>query len=228
MYIGIREFEEKVFNISTSSGSGTAFTIRIGEKEYLITAKHVVEDLGSKGVIKLNKINSNVEKEVEIFYPQKPNVDIAVLKYEGILVENPMDLSYDLDNLTITQDAYFLGYPYSKYSCTDSDINNNVYRMPLIKKGIISGVHATRDNVLIFIDAHNNQGFSGGPVVIFDIYNKKPKVCGVVHGYVPYEGEIYQAGTMNSLAGIVYRENTGIMLAYGINHVIEIIKDCGL
>lgn len=223
MTVGIRPIEEKVFNISTHERSGTAFTYRHNNTEYLITARHLVEKMGDNGVIDIYRMTDSIKKDVNIHYHKSKDIDIVVLSYTGFLNDCPMELIYSADKLQITQDAYFFGYPFSYCSFTDTDLKKNVYRIPLIKKGIISGANAIKDRVAIFIDAHNNQGFSGGPVVVFD-YNNKPKVCGVVSGYIPYEGEIYQKGTSIVMDKISYRENSGIMLAYGINHAIEIIQ----
>lgn len=223
MSIGIRAIHEKVFNISTTEGSGTAFTYKYKEMEYLITAKHLVEKMGNNGVIDIYKMKDSLKKVVNIHYPKFHDIDIAVLSYSGCLVDNPMELVYEIDKLETAQDTYFFGYPFSYCSFSDKCLEENVYRAPLVKRGIISGAHAQKDKVAIFIDAHNNQGFSGGPVVVFD-YNNKPKVCGVVSGYIPYEGEIYKKGSDIVVDGISYRENSGIMLAYGINHAKEIIE----
>ena len=221
MYVGIREFEEKVFSISTNVGSGTAFTYKHKNMEYLITAKHVVKKMGASGVVNINRMNDILQKEVNIYYPKFSNIDIAVLGYSGCLVEDSMELKYDSDNLITTQDAYFLGYPFSYSGSTNNSQKGNVNRIPITRKGIISGAHALKENFVIFIDADSNEGFSGGPVVVFD--NNRPKVCGVVSGYIYSKGKIYENRT-NVVDQIIYRENSGIMLAYGIHHAIDIIE----
>lgn len=224
MSVGIRPFAEKVFNISTINGSGTAFTYKSKDTEYLITAKHVVESMGNSGVISINRMNDSIQKNVSIYYPRNKDIDIAVLKYDGCLVDSPMDLKYYVDGLETAQDAYFLGYPFSYCSFTNNELKENAFRFPIIKKGIISGAQALKESVVIFIDAHNNQGFSGGPVVVFD-YERVPRVCGVVSGYIPYEGSLYERGTDIVIDKMTYRENSGIMLAYGIDHAIDIINE---
>ena len=60
------------------------------------------------------------------------------------------------------QDVYFLGFPYGLHG--DMSALSNDLPFPFVKKGIISLFHNDGVN-RIYLDGHNNPGFSGGPVV---------------------------------------------------------------
>ena len=97
--------------------------------------------------------------------------------------------------------------------------------MPFVKKGIISSrAYNTTTGTQIFLDGHNNPGFSGGPVTI--INNKldsnsthRMKIIGVISAYLK-DNKIIKT----PLGDIVNPENSGIVLCYGIEQVYEIIK----
>jgi hypothetical protein len=78
-----------------------------------------------------------------------------------------------------------------------------------------SGIHR------VYLDGHNNRGFSGGPVVFKEPGSQLFKVAAIVSGYRYSEEPIYQGDDPLQLS---YRENTGIVLAYGIQHAVELAR----
>lgn len=73
----------------------------------------------------------------------------------------------------------------------------------------------------IFLDGHNNPGFSGGPVVITNHENGKTRmqIIGIVSAYLNEEKII-----KTPLGDFKNSENSGIVLSYAFDHVFEIIK----
>jgi hypothetical protein len=70
---------------------------------------------------------------------------------------------------------------------------------------------------VLLLDGHNNQGFSGGPVVLMPPGRSKFQVVGVVLGY---RIEPVPVSDTNGLTiGNVY-ENTGLMLAENIAQAV--------
>lgn len=60
------------------------------------------------------------------------------------------------------------------------------YPVALLKRGIISGAdNSDPESRIMFLDAINNPGFSGGPVLYWDAATKVSKVIGVVSGRIP-------------------------------------------
>lgn len=118
------------------------------------------------------------------------------------------------------QDVYFLGFPYGMTG--EIGQMNRDFPLPFVKKAIVSCLQTTqKDAQLLFLDGHNNPGFSGGPVVFKEPNKNDFKVAGVISGYRYNEEPIYQGDQQVPLA---YRYNTGIIFSYGIKHAVDIIK----
>ena len=64
--------------------------------------------------------------------------------------------------LTFGQPVYFLGFPFGWDSGLEN--MNRDLPVPFVKAGVLSAMIAGDDSH-IYIDAHGNKGFSGGPVV---------------------------------------------------------------
>jgi S1-C subfamily serine protease len=104
---------ERVLNVRVNSGTdkegtATAFTIDVDGREYLITAKHVVQGLkdGDKVDIFMNGDWSPLA--VTIFTCDDP-IDIAVL-----IPPHQLTVNFPLSSegtFQFGQDAYFLGFP---------------------------------------------------------------------------------------------------------------------
>jgi hypothetical protein len=143
--------------------------------------------------------------------------DIAALRinHEFPVQHLPCELS--MNGVTYGQDVYFLGYPY--------DMKGNLLLhygsdLPFVKKATISCL----DKNIIYLDGHNNPGFSGGPVV-FNPHNKpnEVKIAGVISGYRFNEEPIYI--NQEKTPHITYKYNTGIIIAYKIEQIVDVIKN---
>ena len=124
----------------------------------------------------------------------------------------------DPGNIILGQEVYFLGFPYG-LNTNMGELNRN-FPVPFIKKAILSAVYGKLD--LLFLDGHNNPGFSGGPVVFSQ--GRAPanafSVAGVISGYRESTQPVYRAGEATAFESAY---NTGIICAYGIRHVIRLI-----
>ena len=106
---------------------------------------------------------------------------------------------------SISQDVYFAGYPYNHM--IDRFFEQNL-AYPFVKKAIVSGVlHAPGIKPgLIVLDGHNNEGFSGGPVLLPYVEGISPAAIGVIGGYrtellaVDGSDDLYVAAN----AGMIY------------------------
>jgi hypothetical protein len=127
-------------------------------------------------------------------------------------------------NFYISQECFFLGFPFGlKMDDKEGKINNG-FPLPFVKKGIISSIISDSTKMTqIFLDGHNNPGFSGGPVVItnFGTGNEhKMRIIGIVSAYLNEEKIV-----KTPIGDFKNSENSGIVLSYSIDHVFEIIKD---
>ena len=91
--------------------------------------------------------------------------------------------------------------------------------IPLVKHGIIAAL----DNAMgeFFVDAINNQGFSGGPVVRCED-PKSPTIIGVVSGYIWANEPVYKKNAKTDDLSV--HVNTGLLRAFKIELAIAAIK----
>jgi hypothetical protein len=157
-------------------------------------------------------------------------------------------LGPNTDKVLYGQDAYFVGFPYGLF--TGGKKVNGLYPIAFIKKGTFSATVREGIATVIFLDGHNNPGFSGGPIVYRDL-NQNGTVfylAGVISGFLPEliptvvpevvkpgqnisqeepwrirklnDGRIFKLKDTEQLAPL----NTGIVKGYHIKHAVELIR----
>ena len=77
---------------------------------------------------------------------------------------------------------------------------------------------------LLFLDGHNNPGFSGGPVCYRKADNELFPIAGVVSGYYSEKNFVFDEQTDTQLPLYVI-ENTGTVYAADISFALELIKN---
>lgn len=204
----------RVFMIRYGKSMGTGFTIEVEGKEYLVTAKHVVESLGGKGTIDIFSNGKWVPLEIILVGHSPKDADISVLAAARTLTppKLPMDAN---TGLFYGQDVYFLGFPYG-FTGTFR-LGDSGYPLPLVKKATVSLLDRKR----MYLDGHNNPGFSGGPVVFSEPGKHNFKVAGVITAYRSVEEPVLSAGVKT---GLTYVYNTGIIVSDSITWALELIK----
>lgn len=222
---------QRILQLKVLDSISSSFTIEDGKQQYLITAKHSFDHVGypDSFIVQVFKDSKWKNLNVGIFYHSNDNVDIAVLSFgKGKYITPTPNVSYGLDGVYLSQDCYFLGYPYGLFS-PDKGINNG-YPLPFIKKACVSAVDFTEDPTIIYLDGYANSGFSGGPAIIehtdgsIQIFGI---VCTIESNYtsiVDYEGIKVFLVDESEEKYIYCNENTGIIRAYAFKHVIEVIN----
>lgn len=191
---------EATYQIVVGSGTGTAFEICIDDNFYLITAAHCITQSD------IFVVHNGQVKKLDYEWKKKhSHADVAVIKLKqklhgSIPLENADGKTYSVGG-----HVFFLGFPYQK-SGAGSEINHG-FDIPFIKAGIVSALDKNKE--IFYIDAHNNPGFSGGPVIHVD-KNNHSKVIGIINGFIPE----------NKPLGF---ENTGICIATHVRIALEII-----
>ena len=152
---------QRVLCIRQGQYVGTAFTIDHDARQYIVTARHVVDGVASGGSIAVRHERRWVEVPIAIVGLGNDETDVAVLAHA-----KPVTPSYSLRieaSFRIGQSVAFVGFPFGWDS--GSENINNGFPIPFVKAGIISGwVDGPRSR--IYVDAHGNPGFSGGPLVL--------------------------------------------------------------
>lgn len=155
--------------LETTNRQGTGFTIDVDGRQYLITARHIVDGLGPEGIVKVGKFGKANEL-VFALYTMKifrcaGTTDIAVLiPPTRLTFGTTMEF---VDIFQIGRNAFFVGFPFNMHGMQKKNTESS-YPFPLVKQGVISGVqYEGTDNVdsdLILLDGYNVFGFSGSPV----------------------------------------------------------------
>ena len=203
--------------------TGSSFLLEQDGKEYLVTARHLVKNIRSSDTAVIFHEDRWKQLDVNLVGLGDGDIDVAVLapsirqlpaSYELPVQGDPKSV------ISLGQDVYFLGFPYGLR--TDAPQLTGGFPLPLIKKGVISSMSDKGRYYLI--DGHNNPGFSGGPVV-YSVPDKrvglKYFVAGVVSGF-HYEWDSVYLNNQEVPKALKY--NTGILIAYYIEQVTELIK----
>jgi len=126
-----------------------------------------------------------------------------------------------LASVYLSQDVYFLGYPFGL--SIEGGKANNGFPIPFAKKGIIAAFTEDEGGVpILIVDAINNHGFSGGPVLVMDHSAHLLKVVGVVSSYKVEEDNVMN-GTSETKMSV--RSNTGLLVAYFIKAALDVIHE---
>ena len=208
---------DRVFFVK-SSAYGTAFSIDVDGRQYLVSAKHIVNP---DGEFKIYYDNKWKQLPVTLVGTGVGEIDVSVLAPKYRLSSN-IKLNPAIGDFILGQDAYFVGFPYKMWS-EGGDIMQG-RPLPFVKKGAISaGMDPTDSIKRIYIDAINNEGFSGGPLVVAKPNTIDYRVIGVVSKFrIEHEPVI---DNEDKDTGLKVAYNTGFMIAYSMKHVLDIIHN---
>jgi len=238
--------------IVSGAGSGTAFTIDVDSRQYLITAKHIMAQTpGTKGIVRLCDAEAKCnEVAVSILRCADP-VDIAVLVPDHQLTV-AFELLPETKGMIFGQEVFFVGYPYG-----DTSLNTNTPDgdIGFIRRATLSAQEKKPGWVRLYLDGRNNPGFSGSPIVYRDLNRPDVqfKVAGVISGYRPDITEVMRPipiepsaitaedrarsviidmadGTHRKLTptGDYVSGNTGIVVGYSIDAAVDLIRQSEL
>jgi S1-C subfamily serine protease len=192
---------------------GTGFTIDVDGKQYLVTAKHVVQNFEPTGIeVFGNGAWANVP--ANLVAHGRGEIDVSVIAPMAAM--SPAGLPIDVSSAGVVygQDVYFLGFPYGVLS--QVIFGDAGHPLPLVKKAILSSFAGD----IYLLDGHNNPGFSGGPVIFGAVGAMPNRVAAIVSGYRFSPEPVFLDNTETALK---YRHNTGIIISYKIETALEMI-----
>jgi len=211
---------ERIIFIKYNDNCGTGFTVEVNNKQYIITAKHVVKGIKQNDSIFLFHDNQWKKVEVKNIQFKDPKIDAIVL-VPPIQLTPKTNIEFSMDKMVLGQDVYFLGFPFGLK--TDVGALNNDFPIPFVKKGICSSIDTTNpEKKIIWIDGYSNPGFSGGPIVFRDIYTEKLKIAGVVRGHLTEHTNVMDGEGNTEL---YVENNSGLVYGIGINSIIKLIQE---
>ncbi|MCY3954819.1 MAG: serine protease [Nitrospira sp.] len=217
----------RTFHILWNDNTGTGFTIDHKSKQYLVTARHVVHEIKSGDAIKIFHDKEWKDLVVNVVGVGSGEVDAAILAC-SVRLSPAYPLVASIAHLGYGQHVSFLGYPFG-WDAGGEQINRGV-PLPFVKAGIVSAIEFG-DVSRIFLDAHGNKGFSGGPVVFvpYGQPQNELNVAGIVSYYpIPQFLPIvnHDGNTITDQWGkpVGYvKENPGFVVAIAIKHALELI-----
>ncbi|MER9410652.1 hypothetical protein [Mesorhizobium sp. M0589] len=109
-----------------------------------------------------------------------------------------------MTGLIYGQEVYFLGFP---FGWTGHFHTHDGYPLPFVKRATAS----LFDPVLLYLDGHNNPGFSGGPVVFHPPNQNDFRIAGIISGYRTATEVIKIGEIVTEFSTTV---NTGIIHSY--------------
>jgi len=121
-----------------------------------------------------------------------------------VMVRSPLEHK----GLAWGQDVFFLGYP-------SGDMWGSV---AFIKKAIVSA----EEGIEIFLDGHNNGGFSGGPIIYQDQTSGDMKIAGVITNY------LIETILVEHTDHKILNANVGIVVGHSINEAVKLIRENGI
>ncbi len=205
---------QRTFSIRCDTSCGTCFTVDIGNKRYLVTARHIAVGINDKANVEIFHGGQWKLLSAQLVGHGSDNIDISVLAPDQLFgAAHPLEVS--TANMILSEDVYFLGFPFG-WSSDSADLNAQ-FPLPLVKKGIISAFSGK--DPFILLDGHNNPGFSGGPVVRG---NKPDQVIGVISAYRTERRQVLNES--GDEAPYTYYTNTGIIIAYDTRQIEQLIE----
>jgi hypothetical protein len=239
---------QRVLMIESAHGRGSTFALDIDDREYWITAKHIITGAtrppyGSITVKVVDLKLLNPAAEVEQWLPitftvidTAKDVDIVVLYAPQPILSNPMSSPPgDSTGTMVGGNCQFLAFPFGG-GWRASWPGDGKFWMPYIKHCGISGKNP--DIGMWVLDGINNHGFSGGPVIFGT--GAQLKIVAVVSGYATEPAEVIQSAESKSSPGksggtkirpnqIDYPKqivnlNSGFILAYDIHFAVDAIR----
>jgi S1-C subfamily serine protease len=198
---------------------GSSFTIEVNDRQYLITARHVLKALGSGSKVQILQEGTKWRDiEVRAIPVEPETVDIGVLALKEQLSDMlPVELSGE-KNSYLSEAVFFVGFPYG-LSIAGHNLNHG-FPIPLVKHGIIAAISGPRGDPFL-VDAINNPGFSGGPVVRTQNANK-PAIIGVVSAFKASQEPVFNKQLDT---GLTTQANTGLLVAFSLGYALEAIQN---
>ena len=201
---------------------GTAFALDHKGKQYLITAKHLVDPYQQQ-TIKVFFGKEWISLPLELIGACRDETDIAVFKANQLLCPKDFSLEPSTKGIVVGQDVFFVGFPYKMW--TDVGPLMGGKPCPFVKKGTLSTALVESNGVRrLYIDALNNPGFSGGPIVFTPGEVRDPyKVAGVVSKFKTESEKVLTHEDTDTGMRVAY--NTGFLIGYDISEAIRIIEN---
>jgi hypothetical protein len=140
---------QRTFYIKYHHFLATGFTLEIENRQFLVTGSHTFAFAHNGDSLEFEVMKDGKWQKFKstLYKHPNPKVDVAALSLNEDLSPRHA-IRYGTNNLYLSQEVYFLGFPYGKYM-VDSSYANNGYPIPFVKKGIFSTIPHDQDGVTL-------------------------------------------------------------------------------
>ena len=152
-------FIHRTFRIKCGESMGTAFTVDVDGKQYLVTARHVIQRFAEASGLEVFGNGVWTPVHASLVAHGAGDIDVSVLSPAPAMSPPGLPVTAGSDGLVYGQDVYFLGFPYGVLS--QVIFGEAGHPLPLVKRAAVSAFAGD----VYLLDGHNNPGFSGGPVI---------------------------------------------------------------
>jgi len=206
----------RVFRLQYAGKQGTAFAVDVDNRQYLVSAKHILG--AAEGSFSIDLYHENGWKQLPVkLTGHSADSDISIVAAETRLIPPDLNAEASSEDMIYGQTVYFLGFPYGLFG--NFPTVNNGFPLPFVKAATLSMIHGPSEKML-YLDGINNVGFSGGPVAFQAGNTRDWRIAGVISGYVAAEETI---SLKNADTGLRYSANTGLIKAAPIDDAVSVI-----
>ncbi len=219
------EILRQTFQVRSGAGTGTAFTVEVDGRQYIVTAQHLV---GSTvpDVLDL-QAGSAGWREVPVtpVGVAGPPVDVAVMATDSLLGSRS-SVPVGVGTVGYGQAVRFLGYPFGLDFTAIPGVRSEP--LPFIKAGILSALRPVQGEaglLELFVDAAGNPGFSGGPLILPRRSTAEGNIVWHLAGVVTsgVTNRVALKDVSGAIAGFVHVD-AGILRATSIDAVTRMIR----
>jgi S1-C subfamily serine protease len=209
------EIIDRVFRIAYDGGEGTGFALDVDGRQYLVTARHVID---ADRPVSIAILQDNIWKSV-LATPLGPGAtDVAVFSLPVLIAHPEMVLDVSPGGFYMAQDVFFAGFP---LGIETAGVQSS-FPTPLIKKAIISGKAPGGVVAPFYLDGHVNPGFSGGPVFLKLPGAERYTVAMVVSSFEGTVEPVFDGDSEHDQLTVI--ANAGIIRALSISNAIDLIR----
>jgi hypothetical protein len=202
---------------------GSAFTIEVDGRQYLVTARHVATAGGGTGPLRVVRTGDfEVVPVVDVAVASSDHVDVAVVAPAQQLTRT-LPFPASMDGLTWGQEMFFLGFPFGLQG-EPREINEG-RPLPFVKRAQHSGEFLEDGGRVMVLDGHNVKGMSGGPIVFRTPDDPQFRVAGIVQSYWRRQSPVFQPDGSETNQYVI--ENPGILLGYSISYAVDLAARLG-
>jgi S1-C subfamily serine protease len=218
----------RIFFIRAGADSvGTGFTIEVDNRQYLVTARHVVQTLKPPTDIHISRENEWKALPVTtVWRHPSPDIDIAVIPLT-LQLSRTLPCLPQSAGLVWGQEVFFLGYPFGQTG--ERTEANGGYPIAFVRRATFAaGLRDSKGYLLLMLDGHCNPGFSGGPIVFRPQGSTDPRapfvIGGVIAGYESVPSPVQIPGGTTQMNVLT---NTGLVRGFAIDHAVEAARELG-